>query len=426
MHKIVDFFINRYYFNTLHEYDNYTIQDKTANQIKLFQTDKLICLNDNDIKIYNIFEKNFLCKIKLKEIKSIYEDIRKIELFGNDKFIIYNSDEFDYIDKEFILFQFIHNKEKGIYYCKKLVKIEENANNILIIKNEIICIKKGFVNIYSFINTNKNVQLQTKITIPKLINEYSFHKGVIINEKNIKIIEYHDLLIEFWNLKKYKLEHEINIKIDNYVSGYKLIFKKLDDNIIIFSFSNYIYFYSNNDKIILKKIKLSNGFWEILDIAITKNEEIFLNDRNNIYALDIINNKEFALTKYEHNFDNSLIILKKKNDTIFIVNSKNKIQFFHKSITKTITDDIYLFLNIWIFFIMIIKYLFSEISKSDNKKISFLFAILSSWIIKKLSNYLYFKEKMEYITIILKLSTVIFIIVDKFHTFLLPIIIKNI
>ena len=51
MYKIVDFFINRYYFNTLHEYDSYTIQDITTNQLKLFQTDKIICLNDNDIKI---------------------------------------------------------------------------------------------------------------------------------------------------------------------------------------------------------------------------------------------------------------------------------------------------------------------------------------------------------------------------------------
>ena len=59
--NIIAFFVNRYYFKTLNEYNSFQVHDTLIKQIKFFQNDKIICIsNDNDVLIYNIIKKNLL------------------------------------------------------------------------------------------------------------------------------------------------------------------------------------------------------------------------------------------------------------------------------------------------------------------------------------------------------------------------------
>ena len=238
MIKIFDFFFNRYYFNTLHLYKSYQISNSII-QLEKFQEDKIICLFNNNIKIYDILKLTLLYKI---DIKYSNENIRKIKLFRDNKFILFTSDESDDIDGDLQLFEFIENKEKNEYSCNEITRIKEKSNNILIKRNNIICIKKGFVNIYSFIN-NKYLQLQTKIIIPKLINNYSFHKGVLVNSNCVKIIEYHYNIIEIWSLKHCKFINEKQIKLENYILGYILLVKMLKNKDRFYLQSQIVFIY---------------------------------------------------------------------------------------------------------------------------------------------------------------------------------------
>ena len=79
------------------------------------------------------------------------------------------------------------------------------------------------------------------------------------------------------------------------------------------------------------------------------------------------NKKTFKLTK-KRQFDNSLIVIEKENTNIFILNSKNKIKYFHKSIYITISEDLNLILILWIDFILFLK-IFSYNNEINNYKI---------------------------------------------------------
>ena len=86
MIKMLDFFVNRYYFKTLNkkglindtEHSNYSI-----NEIKIFQSDKIICLSDNNqIIIFNIIGNNLLCKYNMEN--NLDNNNSKIEIFNKD------------------------------------------------------------------------------------------------------------------------------------------------------------------------------------------------------------------------------------------------------------------------------------------------------------------------------------------------------
>ena len=99
----------------------------------------------------------------------------KIEIFNKDLFFVFNHIRY------LRLFKFKENKMLNKFYIKQIIQIEEKANDIFIDKNRIICIKNGYINTYKLL---KNIlQLETKISIPFLISNFSLHKGIIMKDK---------------------------------------------------------------------------------------------------------------------------------------------------------------------------------------------------------------------------------------------------
>ena len=152
-----------------------------------------------------------------------------------------------------------------------------------------------------------------------------------------------------------------------------------------------------------------------------------MNDRKKVYFLDINNSKPFALTRYNYQFDNPIIIIdKKNNENNFICNSKNKIQFFHTSNITTIAEDLYLLIIIWLFFILLFKIIFYSKKINGYKKICFLLSFTTLWICKKLYQFRFFKEKRKYIIIPFELSILVFFVIYIFDVFLFPFIFDKI
>ena len=145
--------ILRYYLNFLYEFDSFTNNGLIENQLKLFQDDKIICLFNDKIKIYSIFEKKILCQINIGS--SLSSDNRNIQTFSNNKFILFNSDKLVENENKFIVYQFIENKENKEYTCKEIFKIKAASNYILIKKNIIICFKNTLINIYNLVNQSE-------------------------------------------------------------------------------------------------------------------------------------------------------------------------------------------------------------------------------------------------------------------------------
>ena len=407
MSKLLEFFINRNYFKILHEYDSLEMPKHKINHIQLFQKDKIICLFNNYIKLYDIYEKIILCKIKISMKDYYYNSMRKIKIFGEDKFIIFNSEEYEYTEEELRIYKFIDDNNKKDYSCKEITRIPEKANNILIKGRKMICIKKGFLNIYILIK-DRILQLQTKIIIPQIIDKYSFNKGFFLN-KNIKVIEYGNKYIEFWSLNKYELTHENRVKTDNYILGNKLTLEVLNDNDnILYSIFNCIYLYSFRNKKIIKKIIFEN-YWEILGIYITKNEEIYVNDRNKIYTLDLKNKTYYALTRFNYQFENSLIILEDEKNHLFIINSYYEIQIFKRSICITLMQDLRYVLISYLYYILERYY------NRFNIKYINIFFIISLIIFLMIDNYnksLYVDGMQNYA---LRISIILYIIIHLFN-----------
>ena len=412
--RLLNIFINRFYLNFLYEFDSFANNGLIENQLKLFQHDKIICLFNDKIKIYSIFEKKILCQINIGS--SLSSDNRNIQTFSNNKFILFNSDKLVENENKFIVYQFIENKEKKEYTCKEIFKIKETSNYILIKKNTIICFKNTLINIYNLVNQSE-FQLQSKIYLPPELNLFSlahfcFHKGFLLNDKTILIFHCKENIMKLWTFKAYKFKYYDYIKLGENILYQSIIIEKLKDiDQILININNYIYIYSYKRKKVLNKIKLPINYMDkILGIAILKNGDIYLNDRNYIYALDLENKKTFKLTK-KRQFDNSLIVIEKENTNIFILNSKNKIKYFHKSIYITISEDLNLILILWIDFILFLK-IFSYNNEINNikKRVLLLLSIIILLIIKKVN----INEKIELIIKSLKISNAIFICIYLF------------
>ena len=93
------------------------------------------------------------------------------------------------------------------------------------------------------------------------------------------------------------------------------------------------------------KIKIVD-YWEIIGIHITNNDEIYVNDRNKIYIVDINNKTYYNLTRFNYQIENELLILEEEdnNNKLFIVNSYYEIQIFKSSVYITIMQDMKYFL----------------------------------------------------------------------------------
>lgn len=136
-----------------------------------------------------------------------------------------------------------------------------------------------------------------------------------------------------------------------------------------------------------------------MGIFVLKNGDVFLNNRKKIFILDYNNSKAFELTRMNYQFDNSLVIIEKKNYNIFICNSKNKIKFFHISIKNTISEDLASIIVVWIFFILFVKIILYKSQINSYKKKCFILSCISLWIFKNLIQYRFFKDKIKYFLI---------------------------
>ena len=136
--------------------------------------------------------------------------------------------------------------------------------------------------------------------------------------------------------------------------------------------NNYIYLYSFLNKEIVYKIYINysklydinlmlidNNIFNnmIQGIFITKNEDIYFNDKINIYTLDLKRKKAYKLLRKAYNFNNSLIIFEKNEKIISIINSSNEIKLFKASIFITLAQDLKYFLYIFLF-LFSLKYFF--------------------------------------------------------------------
>lgn len=414
MLKIIDYFINLQYFKTLHHFDSIKNFDNVIRKIILFHEDKIICLSEA-ILIYKISNKKLLCKIDIPYKRNKY--YTNIKPFGKDTFIIFNWKEFK--DNNIIFYKYIENKEENKYFCVQIAKILEKSINILINGNKMICIRKGLLKIYNFIN-DTHFELQSKIKIPKLMGRYSFHKGFLKNNKYLKIVEYKDKLIQLWSFDKYKFVYEDKITIDTGIIENKLLidsFNKKDD-IIFFGYKIFVYLYSYKDKKITYKIIInSNNIYksQIQGIFFHRDEKVFVNDKHNIYYLDIKNRKSHKLIRNKNKFENIAIGFDKIKGIFFITNSSYEIKFFKSSIFRTILQDLkyYLFTLLFIFFL---KYFGSD------KKILLNKDMIPS-IIVTIPVFLYYKKMNFYSTIediikdgefiLIILSILSFIIINK-------------
>ena len=413
MGKIIDCFINLQYLKTLHQYDSIKNFDNVIRRIILFHEDKIICLSEA-ILIYNISNKKLLCKIDIPYKRNKY--YTNIKPFGKDTFIIFNWKEFK--DNNIILYKYIENKEENKYSCIQITKVLEKSINILINEIKMFCIRKGILKIYNFIN-NTHFELQAKIKIPKLMGRYSFHKGFLKNNKYLNIVEYKDKLIQLWTFKKYKLVYKDKITIDTGIIENKLLIESFNkDDIIFFAYKVFVYLYSYKNKQIINKIIInSNNIYksQIQGIFFIRDEKMFVNDKNNIYYLDIKNRKSYKLIRNKNKFENVAIGFDKIKGIFFITNSSYEIKFFKSSIFRTILQDLkyYLFTSLFIFFLKLF---------GSDKKILLYKDMISSLIVT-IPVFLYYKKMNFYSTIediikegefiLLVLSILSFIIINK-------------
>ena len=121
--------------------------------------------------------------------------------------------------------------------------------------------------------------------------------------------------------------------------------------------------YSYKKKVIINKFRDEyKHVWRLKGISVAPNNEIYLNDINNIYSLDINNKEIFSLIKTSYEFRDSLALLDvgedkgKSEPEIFIVNSNNKIHFFKNSRSNIIKKDLFYIIFIFLFLFFPILY----------------------------------------------------------------------
>jgi len=128
--------------------------------------------------------------------------------------------------------------------------------------------------------------------------------------------------------------------------------------ILFFKYKIFVYLYSyKNKKITYKIIINSNNIdkSQIQRIFFHRDEKVFVNDKHNIYYLDIKNRKSHKLIRNKNKFENISIGFDKIKGIFFITNSSYEIKFFKSSIFRTILQDLkyYLFTLLFIFFLKI-------------------------------------------------------------------------
>jgi hypothetical protein len=397
MFNFIDIPFIKYYLKSLNEYDSFEIPLKIITKIKLFQKDKLICLTtNNDILIYDILEKKLLCKLEKFLEKKISA---KIKLFKNDKFIIYSQEDLR-------IFQFRENKpkkdeyeygkyweygeeeeevgEENKYICEQITLIKEEPDDIIFKNKNLFSLNNGDLNIFTPIN-NTDYQFQTKIFFPKDADDFPDYRFLFIKDDKIKIIEYQENYIKFWSIKYYKLKLENEIELDNNILD-DLNFAILNDkDSILFFSSNFYYLYSYKKKVIINKFRDEyKHVWRLKGISVAPNNEIYLNDINNIYSLDINNKEVFSLIKTSYELRDSLALLDggedmgKNEPKIFIVNSNNKIHFFKNSRNNIIKKDLFYIVFIFLFLFFPILYNNRNIPNSLIYSLEYMAAIFTT------------------------------------------------
>ena len=355
----------------MHKYDSIPFQAQ-INNIKLFQKDKLICITYEHIFIYRITDKKLLYSLNLIHNTEIFPE-RKIEIYQNDKFFLFDKDA---ISDLLRLYHFTKNEETNLYTCSNILNINEKPYNILFEKNKMFCVSRRLLSIYNIIN-DINFEIQIKIKIPQLIQEYSYYAGIIMNKNNLKICEYKEKMI-IWDYKNYKLEYESEINEKFFL----IKLKKLNKNTFFITnhCSHYIYLYSSKSKKVI--FKIYGNFLRIHDIFITRKGEIYLNDSFYIAHLDLKNKIIYDISRSKEPLGESLIVL--PNNT-FICSSEKEIKFLKFSKISNIKRDIKLYL--FTYFRNSLGYIFTKTDLFSFLLINLFSSIFGLWLFKKIRLY---------------------------------------
>ena len=230
-------------------------------KLKLFPDEKLLCLDQTNLSIYNIYNKKLLCSISA-------ENYNNIEIISQNDFILYNNNSFK-------LYHYEDNSDFGLFDCYQVFRYDipfnnYRINNIYYRKKNIFC----FGNNILFLNIFNNYKIEIKTVIKDVRLPGITFYGFLLNDKKAIIIRYTgmDMLdtIEFCDIKnKYKLIKTINntnLKCGKY--GVDFIFHNLNNNdeFLICNYMNIWKFSFNKKKLIslyknnfpMRKIIFSN------------------------------------------------------------------------------------------------------------------------------------------------------------------------
>ena len=109
----MDYIFNKYYFKTLHKFKSIKVPNRTINNIKLLSNNKLLCLNERNVLIFNISNNKLIYSLIYNDNFINNEILDKIELVENDRFLLYNN---NYA----LFYKILEDKEKDTFDCLEL------------------------------------------------------------------------------------------------------------------------------------------------------------------------------------------------------------------------------------------------------------------------------------------------------------------
>lgn len=356
----MDYIFNKYYFKTLHKFKSIKVPNRTINNIKLLSNNKLLCLNERNVLIFNISNNKLVYSLIYNDNFINNEILDKIELVENDRFLLYNN---NYV----LFYKILEDKEKDTFDCLELGQYSiypQKMEKYLIYSNKkIIYIKSNTICIFN-ISKDNSFEMQTRLNSELLNTENKYNLTVhiypfILNSKILGYLRY--LKLEFWDIKKCKYiytsdDFEVNLFFC------KPIIITMKDNILINNdFDKLIIFSFSNRAIIQIITDLPNIKGALFTF---KFNLIFSIYENNIYILNSKKEKIYKLNRKEHEFGKYFLIA---DNGDFIVSSESEIIFLKTSVFKTIIFDVFYFFGTFLYHLLILRIYygnkFTELSK---------------------------------------------------------------
>lgn len=348
----MDYIFNKYYFKTLHNYKSIEVPKKEINNLKLLSNNKLLCLNEGNIFIFDILNNQLLYKEEIIIDNEIFD---KIELMDKDRFLLYNN-------RYILLFKFLEDKKSNIFKCIKLKKYkiypQNEKTNIIYSNNKIIQINCCITLWKILKNNNFELQMNIESNLLRTSNRFIIVRTYpfLLNDEIIGFLRY--LKFEFWNIKTYKYIYTTNeLDINSFFSPPSIITIK---NNIFIDDNNNLYVFSFVQKKIIKIIHIPYDKFNEGDRKIFYKAElntIFLISKKNIYLFNYEKEKTYKINRRQSNFGKYCLIT---DNGDFILSSEYKIFFLKTSIIKTILFDILYFFGTFLYHLLFIRIFYGK------------------------------------------------------------------